>query len=458
MIAPALAVLLGVGHALIGFLARHTKLYWFERWALAFLVGTAAVSGLWLAFGAFYGVIRPVWLLSLLSLVIMFCGARSEVHRQRAHRAAADRRTQKTWTGKAPLDVMLSVVLAVEFLALLLASLRTPLGWDGLFNFELKARLIFENDPSGTFPWAYLSDASRAWSHPQYPLMVPFAEFWIYSWLGRVDQGAVKILFPLFYFSLIGLVCGMVRRISSIRISLLTGIAAGLLPPLTLLPGAASGYADVPLAAAAVGSVCFAFLALRTKNAEAWLLAGVLSAIATWTKAEGVLLAGCVAVAAFAALKTASDPVVPMRPLLWIPLATAMPWLLVQQRYGMPASDFMSLSIADTLTSLGRLQGVATTIGAELLRPGHWGLIWPAWGAAIVLVVARRRAPASDWFLIGSVVLPLVLYLVMFTWSAWPDPLEHVRTAVSRLLVPLAPVALMFTIVTFYSGLSVEAP
>ena len=445
MIAPALAILLGVGHALVALLVRHTRLYWFERWALAFLIGTAAVSGLWLACGPFYGVIRPVWLLSVLSVVIM--GAVARLHTPRWQRPRV-----RMVTG----DAILSAALGAEFVALVLASLRTPLGWDGLFNFEIKARLIFESDPSGSFPWAYLSDASRIWSHPQYPLMVPFAEFWIYSWLGRVDQAAIKILFPLFYFSLIALVCGSVRRMATARVSLLTGIAMGLLPPLTLLPGAASGYADVPLAAAAVGSVCFGLLALQTKNDEAWVLAGVLSAIATWTKVEGVLLAGSVAAAAFAALKSGSAPVRTMRPLVWIPLAAALPWLVVQQRYGMASADFMPVSPAALLESVTRLQAVGGIFARELLRPGQWGVVWPAWCVAIAFVVVLRRPRPSEWFLVGSVALPLVLYLIVFTWSAWPDPLEHERTALPRLLVPVAPAALMFTILTFYGGLSVE--
>ena len=446
MVMLALAVLLGVGHALVTLLVHRTRLFWFERWSLSFLIGTAALSGLWLACGPFYGVIRPVWLLSILSVVIMVAVARSHAPRW-----------QRPQVRSTPVNAALSAVLAAEFMALLLASLRAPLGWDGLFNFEMKARLIFENDPSGRFPWAYLSDASRIWSHPQYPLMVPFAEYWIYSWLGRVDQAAIKILFPLFYFSLIALVCGAVRRRATARVSLLTGIAMGLLPPLTLLPGAASGYADVPLAAAAVGSVCFALLALQTQNHEAWVLAGVLSAIATWTKAEGVLLAGCVAAAAWVALASGSNPVRSMRPLLWIPTAAALPWLIVQQRYGLPSADFMPMSSAAAVESIARLQSVAGNFADELLRPGHWGVIWPAWCVAIVLVLAVRRPHASEWFLVCSVALPLVLYLIVFTWSAWPDPLEHERTALPRLLVPVAPIALMFSILTFYDGLSAEA-
>jgi hypothetical protein len=238
----------------------------------------------------------------------------------------------------------------------------------------------------------------------------------------------------------------------------------GLLPPMTLLPGAASGYADVPLAAALVGSVCCALLALRTQTSEAWVLAGVLSAIATWTKAEGVLLAGCVAIAALAALwivrtehRMGSDAVIAVVTLVGIPLSAAIPWLFIQERFGMPSGDFVPMSAATVVESAVRVQGLAGLFAGELLRPGHWGLIWPAWGSAMALVLVLRRPRAFEWFLAGSVLLPLIIYLFMFTLSAWSDPLEHAGLALPRLLVSLAPIALMFTVLTLYNGLAVEA-
>jgi hypothetical protein len=446
-VALALAFLLGPGHALVALLVRRTELFWFERWSLAFLIGTAAMSGAWLIFGGFYDVIRPAWLLSGLSLVFTLA-VWSRIHRHGDPRTLGPEPNTGTL---APLDVALSVALAAQCVVLLLIAMRTPLGWDGLFNFELKARLIFENDPSGRLPLSYLSDASRVWSHPQYPLMVPFAEFWIYTWLGRIDQAAIKILFPLFYFCLVGLLCGAVRRASGVRMALMSGIAIGLLPVMTVLPGAVSGYADVPLGAAVIGSVSFACLALTARNGEAATLAGVLSAIAIWTKSEGTLLAGSVAAAALA---TGSPR--RMLPLLWIPVAALSPWWFVQQRYGIPSPDFAPFSASTALAHLPTLQTIGDIVMKELLRVGHWGLLWPAWGLGIVFVIAQRRSGVAEWFLIGSVLIPLMLYVVVFACSAWADPLEHARLAVPRLLVPLAPIALLFTALGVSNGLRLE--
>jgi hypothetical protein len=429
--AAAIALLACPGYAVVAMVARATTLYWFERWSLAFLVGTAAACALWIAFLPFYEVIQPVWLLSIVLALIALAG-RSRVFTLNPPPNAAGR--------LGLVEIFLLAALVVELAVVAMASVRTPLGWDGLFNFELKARLAFENEPSGQLPMAYLSDTSRVWSHPGYPLLVPFAELWIYSWLGRVDQSVIKILFPLFYFSLVGLVCGAVRRLTDRRVSLAASVALGLLPPLTLLPGAASGYADVPLAAAIAGAAGCAVLAITTKSREAWWLAAILASAAVWTKNEGLLLAAAVGVSAFAAA-----PGRQTAPVLWMPIVAWIPWYFVQQRYGVRGEDFLPLSAGAFAENIHKLPSIAVLVGGELLRPGHWGAIWPAWGGALALTWFGRRT-VSDAALVGAVAIPLVCYSAAFVMSAWPDVGEHMRWSLARLLVPVAPLALIFTV------------
>lgn len=446
----AVVALVLVGRVLLTVVARRMPLYWFERWALSYLMGTAVLSAIWIASSLLNDLTRPVWALSAVcagaAIVAYHRGFRLRWFEQETTPEHEAGREGQGWPER-----LLGGLLILEFLVLVAASLRTSLGFDGLFNFEMKARLMFEHT-AGRLPLAYLSDASRAWSHPQYPLMVPFAELWVYTWLGRVDHTAVKILFPLFYFSLVAIMCGFVRRMAGMRVALAVGVATGLMPPFTVLPGAASGYADVPLAAAIAGAVSFTAFTLRTGNPEAVTLAGVLLAIATWTKSEGALLAGCVGIAGAGLLHLRGSASIPFRrssALIWIPAAAATPWIVVQARYGIPASDFLSVSVANVAANFNRLPAIGDLVVRELLRPGHWGLVWPAWGIAIVLAIRYRRM--TDWFLIATVGIPLGLYVLPFMLSSWPDPTEHVRSALPRLLVPLAPVALAFTVVTLWN-------
>jgi hypothetical protein len=443
----ALGVILVLGDAVVACVMRRMALYLFERLALAFILGAAALSVLWLAFSGFYGIVNPLWLLTPTSLAISMATRRSP-------RPRVSFLNDWQW-----IDLVLTCAIGAQIVAILFASLRTPLGWDGLFNFEIKARFIFENVPSGRFPLPYLSDASRIWSHPQYPLMVPFVEYWIYAWLGRIDQTAIKIIFPVFYACLVALTCGVIRRISMPRIALATGVALGLLPPLTVLPGAVSGYAEVPLAASAAGGIGFTFLALKTRDVEPAILAGLLLAVAAWTKAEGILLFGCVVMALLAVIVTGprTSAIRIAVTVSVIPLLSIGLWMLIQRWYGLPGADFVPVSVASLANGAGQARNLINIFVAELLLPGHWGLLWPAWAVAIAIAAVFRIGGSEHWFLVTSVTSAFAIDVAIFFLSAWADPLEHARLAVTRLIVPLAPVALMFTIATIAGARSIES-
>jgi hypothetical protein len=331
-------------------------------------------------------------------------------------------------------------ILCAQLVLVIVAALWTTLGWDGLFNFELKARLAFEQSPYGQIPAAYLADRALAWSHPRYPPLVPFAEFWIYGWLGRVDQSAVKIIFPVFYVSLIALVCGAIRRVANLRAAVSAAIALGCLPPLTLLQGATSGYADVPLAASVAGAACFTYYALRMGDVRLVPVAAALSAAAVWTKAEGAMIAGAIGVAAFAAAGATKWRV--LLPLAWVPAVALASWLAVLQMAGTPAAtDFDALTVERMASSAGMLKAVAWLMVRELFRPGHWGLVWPCFFASIAIMMATRRAVPADWFLVAAVLIALHVYALAYLFSAWPDVREHVGYSLTRVLAPLAPLA-----------------
>ena len=439
LIAVALGWSLVAGHALLQMMNRSTPLFWFERWAIAYLLGFAVLSAFWLVLSPLFGLVGPLWLVSA-SCAVMVLLAR--FYRVTAVRSETPPRRLR------PDEMILAGIIALECAALFGAAFLTSLGFDGVFNFEWKARMMF--DGAGRLPLEYLSDTSRNWSHPQYPLMIPFAELWIYQWLGRADHEAVKILFPLFYLTLLALACGAVRRAVDTRVALAAGAALGVMPPLTLLPGAASGYADVPLAAAAAGTVSFAYLALKSGARDAAILAGLMAAVAAWTKIEGLVIAG--SVAALVALARALQPplerrlgVVDCLAVAMIPAVLLAPWLWVQQAYGIAAADFVTMNVSNGFAGARRIPVILDLVARELLRPGHWGLLWPAWLMATLLAVTRRRTDTTAMFLIGVVAVPLAMYVIPFMYSSWADAGEHVKTALPRLLVPLAPIALVFT-------------
>lgn len=448
----ALGLLLCLGRAILALSVREIALGRTEVWALSFLLGAGGISLLIFWLSPVFGIVPARWLLSLITVgLVLLASARGRRLPPRTNDAklASNRGVEPRWLQRA-----LSVAIGVQCAALVLMALQTSLGWDGLINFEIKARIAFANRPSGRLPLAYLSDASRAWSHPGYPLLVPLTEFWLYSWIGYAHQGLVKLLFPAFYLSLGGLFYGVSSRLMPKSHALLGWFALGLLPLPAIGPGAAiTGYADVPLAAAGFGAISFTYLALRTGIRDYFVLAALLSSLAVWTKREGALLAAYVLIAAVVARAVQArreerPPFATAGTVWWLlaaPAIVAGPWAWLQRGSGVPDLDFSPVTLGTLSANVSRLPIVVRFLARELVLPGHWGLLWPAFAMTLVLSTRRLR-DVSERFLLGAVLIPMGLYTSVFVFSAWPTFTDHVGTALPRLLISLAPVALLVTI------------
>lgn len=448
----AIGLLLLFGRAILALSVRTISLGRTEVWALSFLLGAGGISLLTLWLSPMFAVVPARWLLLLITLgLVVLASVRGRSLPPRTDQAAPASTcgVEASW-----LPTMLSVAIAIQCAALVLMALQTSLGWDGLANFEMKARIAFANRPSGRLPLAYLSDASRAWSHPGYPLLVPLTEFWFYSWLGYANQQLVKLLFPAFYLSLGGLFYGALRRLMPKTHALLGWFALGLLPLQVIGPGAAiTGYADVPLAAAGFGAISFTYLALRTGIRDYFVLAALLSSLAVWTKREGALLAAYVLIAAVVARAAQArreerPPFATAGGVWWLlaaPAIVAGPWAWLQHGSGVPDLDFSPVTLGTLSANVSRLPIIVRLLARELVLPGHWGLLWPAFAMTLVLSTRRLR-DVSEQFLLGAVLIPMGLYTLVFVFSAWPVFTDHVRTALPRLLISLAPVALLVTI------------
>jgi hypothetical protein len=441
----ALGLLMLLGRSVLALCVRNVELRWTERWSLSFLLGCGGISLLTFWASPLFDLFPARWLLSVitigLALFVWWQATRPSVDLPHFGDTPAP------WVSR-----MLTAGIVMECVALMLVALQTPLGWDGLMNFEIKARIAFANDPSGQLPLAYLSDTSRIWSHARYPLLVPLTEHWVYAWIGDAHQGLIKPLFPAFYLSLAGLFYGVSCRLMPRSHALVGVLILGLVPSLAIGPGAAiSGYADVPLAASAFGAIAFAYLGLRTGTRDYLVLVALLLSVAVWTKREGLLLAGYVLVAVAIAKiarnrqSSASPAVEGVRWLVFLPAIVLGPWEWLQRSAGVPDGDFLPISLETLSAHVSRVPTVTLLLARELTLLGHWALLWPVF-AVMVLVSMRRLRDISEQFLLGAVVVPLGLYVCTFSFSSWPDFTEHVGTALPRLIIPLAPVALLSTV------------
>ncbi len=443
------------------------------RACYSFLLGTGLVSLVWFTVSWFLGAQLTFQAALLPWIPVVFLAWRRA---QKTSPDAPHRVTRGSW-----LSTGLQLLIVVNLAAVLTAALINPV-WapDGLARWMLKAKMLLD---AGSAQTDLFADPSLGFTLPRSPAGISFQVALVWKAWGfdagtnAFDDFAGKLLFPVYFAALLGVLYQLVRpvagRMPALTLTaLLSGVpAVAYLAELfyvdvapggehlyTLWPGACASLAmaDVPLAAlilAAGGSIA-RWVEHREKSDR--ILAALFLGLAAWTKDEGVafLMLGCtwLVVDAFtrkddlsgraAALLTAGTAIL-----------MAFPWQVAAAE--VPANvwdpDMRSLLYPDALgtgaevaTRFAQHAGaVASRAGWEMVRLSHWNMVWVV--AALALVLAPRHAmrrPAGSLLVLG--VGQLTLYFLILSVSPWQDFEEKMSATVPRLLIHVAPLALLF--------------
>lgn len=330
------------------------------------------------------------------------------------------------------------------------------LGWDGTLIWEFKAQLAFDN--GGRIPPEYYRDPTRLWSHPSYPPFMPLTEVWVYGWWRGPHQQHLKALFPLFFVAAAGMLHAGCARLGGAR------RWVAVLAPLLLLAvpmvvfgegGASSGYVDFPLAACFLAAVVHTIHYARTGSAQSLRFAGTLAALLPWVKQEGLVLFGTVAlmllVASIARRSSPAQWGSVRLAALWavgpgvLVLAT---WRLYLRHIDAELYDeYLPFTLGTLRTNADRTSTIAGSLWDEVQRWDRWSLLWPMMLLATVLWVMRTKGVARV-LLPAMVVLPIALDSFVYYFSGWDPVSRHIDASLPRLLLQVAPVAVLTIAIT----------
>jgi dolichyl-phosphate-mannose-protein mannosyltransferase len=269
---------------------------------LALGIGLGVSSSFYFIWLSIAGLPRAVFPLAELGLLLLLLGIALYARRGRSRAPFAVRRESPTArVYRRALVIALAVGVGCTTFAFLVTSATTRNGgWDAWMTWNMHARAIFR----GGDQWRAVLSGLPAWSHPDYPLLLPatVARMWTYA-------GGETVLAPasvamLFTAATVGV---LYSSVSILRSPAQGALAAVLLlaTPFFVVHGA-SQYADVPLAFFFLAT--FVLLCLHEvwpDNAQRLLvLAGLTAGLAAWTKNEGLLfLLAVVAGHAFAVIR-----------------------------------------------------------------------------------------------------------------------------------------------------------
>jgi len=103
-------------------------------------------------------------------------------------------------TLKKILFITLLILIIFNFIVVLFFTFLFPIRfWDAISCWSLKGKAFFIDRNVISF----YTQHSYNFSHLSYPLYLPLMQTWIYIWLGKIDENMVKIIFPLFYMSVL---------------------------------------------------------------------------------------------------------------------------------------------------------------------------------------------------------------------------------------------------------------
>ena len=434
---PAIALLLLLlagGGILLLLLAQERKIDALEFFSLAFLCGCLFISLSSFLLG---------WLLSGLALrvaISFFCLAIFGLGVMQAKRRSI---TIIGLLPQVPKDFLLFAILLLSFGWLTWFSARTGLGWDGVFHWEIKARLAFEN--GGALPLSYLTEKTLWFSHRGYPLLLPLSEAWFYGWIGQAHQGLIKLFFPLFFLAALGLLATAEgsRKIAAPLILCFV--------PLVLFGdgSVSAGYADFPVAVYYLGAVIYLLKYWQDNSAESLRIFAVLSLALPWTKQEGNVL--FVMLAALLLLKILTQKnswqarlrlaLIALAPGLFLMLG----WSIFVKIFKTPVEQYyLSPTFATLKANLHRTPIILRWLSKEIVAWNHWGILWLAFPlSALLLLFGKQRQRTI--ILTLTVLLPIAAYTGIYYFVATEriSIEEWLLTSFARLMLHVAPVAVL---------------
>ena len=313
--------------------------------------------------------------------------------------------------------------------------------WDAWAIWNLRARFLFDGWPH---QWQDGFSASLAWSHPDYPLLVPVtvARLWLAT--GR-DWPSVPIAVSWLFSALtVGVLGTTIARHQGRTLAF--AAAAALLASPTFVTESASQIADMPLAFFMLAT--FVSLSLADEGgAGAYVAAGAFAGLAAWTKNEGTVFAAIVlVVAGTAAIRAHGWRGLAAAGLLCAGAVPALAALTVFRITVSPPSELVAAAtaarLAARLTNVPRMRTIAVGLGRALWLNGA-ALVGPLPIVAASTALrgfTRHRHTAARLALVAMV---LMIGAYAATYAISPYNLEwHIGTSVDRLVLQVLPTSL----------------
>ncbi len=162
------------------------------------------------------------------------------------------------------------------------------------------------------------------------------------------------------------------------------------------------------------------------------------SALLPWIKSEGIILWLVIVLLGFGlglAKRRLGQFMVSLAPGVILILGWRIYLRLVHLS---PHSDFARPSLGALRDNIGRLGDIFGILFAELSEAFHWSIFWLLATVALIYLFGSRKLERIA--LASAVIIPILLYSVIYVFSTWSSYSAHMTSSIPRLLLHVMPV------------------
>lgn len=435
------------GWGIVSLFETKYRLFFLEKSAFAYGVGMGVIS-----LEAFFvwqaGFNIPVFLLYAPWVVLAaFCVV------TRRNLSAAESAEKKQ-----PYTVLEKFILAAIILELGYTFFRAVIypmeSYDSVAIWALKAKAIYI---AGGIPAGFFKNPGYITAHFDYPVLIPIQEALFYKMRGVFDDAFVKAIFPMYLASMAAIMYGALRKPIGRRMSLIFTFLLTTVPIFNEY--ATNGYADIVIAFYYSSGLIAIYRWMTKKDAGLLVLSAVMSAIAAWTKPEGVflcLLNLCVmAFAVFLTNEKRIKTIAVGAAAYIIALAVFLiPWNMFTKQIGVSSDLITAQTFSPTraFENLNRLPTILYEYQKQFFGFKKWNILWVLFWVVFLInfkKIFRHKAAIPTLSIIGAFSIYTIVYILTPKDFGW-----HLRRSLARVMIHFLPIVILWLAAMYENGIS----
>lgn len=343
----------------------------------------------------------------------------------------------------SPVEKFLIFGILLEVFYVFVKAFILPIeSFDAVAIYAIKAKSFFLK---GTvFTDIFTNEVLKA-SHPDYPLLLPLFEAFIYKVLGGINDLLVKIIFPLFFVGTLAIFYSFLKRFITRKGSLLFTFFLATVAQFRNY--GASGYADILISFYFTASILYLFLWIKENKISFLILSALLSFSSLWAKNEGgmfLLINVIILIISLISSKTLlfRKKIAAFLIYCFVALILITPWLMFKNNFNLENDVVNKETFAawNVVKNFNRIGPILYEYQKHVFGPKKWNLAWLI--IAAIFIVKFKKLFKGEWrYFTYAFVLSLSGYTLIYIIS--PKPLGwHLSTSASRILLHFLPLGL----------------